>query len=70
MNKKYRIIRFHPRVAEYIMLKHKKESPNPDRHRFLDNGYLRYETDGLNSLVYRENAVTSMEFYTNIKVEV
>lgn len=52
------------------MLSHKKESPNPDRHRFLDNGHLRYDTDGLNSLVYRENAVTKLELYTSIKVEV
>lgn len=52
------------------MLSHKKETPNPDRVRFLDNGYLRYDTDGFNSLVYHENAVTPLELYTNIKVEV
>ena len=51
------------------MLSHKKETPNPDRVRFLESGYLRFDTDGLNSLVYRENAVKTLELYTNIKVE-
>lgn len=51
------------------MLAHKKENPSPDRVKYLKNGYLRYDTDGLNSLVYREISITPMELYTSIKVE-
>lgn len=52
------------------MLTHKQETPNADRIKFLKSGYLRYDTDGLNSLDYKEIAVQSLDLYTNIKVEV
>lgn len=69
VNKNYKIIRFNPRYAQYTMLKHAKESPNPDRVQYLKNGFLRYETDGLNSLVYREIGTSKNKLYTNIQVE-
>jgi hypothetical protein len=69
VNKEYRIIRFDSSVAQYTMLKHAKESPNPDRNNKLRFGHLRYETDGLNSLVYSEKAIKTLDLYTNISVE-
>lgn len=70
VHKKYKIIRFNPSVAQYTMLKHSKETPSPDRFQFLRNGYLRFDTDGLNSLVFREINVKPLDFYTMISVEV
>lgn len=52
------------------MLKHNKEIPSPERFQFLRSGYLRFDTDGLNSLVFREIAIKSLDLYTNILVEV
>lgn len=52
------------------MLKHSKEIPSPERYQFLRSGYLRFDTDGLNSLVFREIGLKSLELYTNILVEV
>jgi len=51
------------------MLKHVREAPSPDRISYLKNGYLRYETDGINSLVYREVAVKLNSLYTHILAE-
>jgi hypothetical protein len=70
VNKKYRIIRFNPSIAQYTMLKHSKEIPSPERYQFLRSGYLRFDTDGLNSLVFREIGLKSLDLYTNILVEV
>lgn len=69
VNKNYRIIRFHPSYAQYTMLKHSKESPNPDRIHYLENGYLRFDTDGLNSLVYREVGFIKKSLFTSVLVE-
>lgn len=52
------------------MLKHKREIPSPDRLSYLQNGYLRFDTDGLNSLVYEEIAITSLDLYTSVRVDV
>jgi N-terminal domain of galactosyltransferase/N-terminal region of glycosyl transferase group 7 len=70
VNKNYRIIRFHPSIAQYTMLKHHKEKPNPERLHYLRSGYLRYDTDGLNSLVYREVGVHHNTLFTNVLVEI
>lgn len=70
IHKKYKIIRFHPSYAQYTMLKHSKETPSPDRINMLANGHLRFDTDGLNSLVYSEVGVLKKDLYTNILVEV
>jgi hypothetical protein len=52
------------------MLKHKQEAPSPDRLNKLYNGHLRFETDGLNSLVYREIAENKNSLYTHILAEI
>lgn len=69
VNKNYRIIRFHPSYAQYTMLKHSKESPNPDRIHYLENGFFRFDTDGLNSLVYREVGFIKKSLFTSVLVE-
>lgn len=69
INKNYRIIRFHPLYAQYTMLEHSRETPNPDRIHYLKNGYLRFDTDGLNSLVYREVAISKNSLFTNVLVD-
>ncbi|XP_063699413.1 beta-1,4-galactosyltransferase 2 [Culicoides brevitarsis] len=63
------ICRFEPDYSRFTMLKHKKEHPSSERHTFLVNGYLRYHTDGLNSLVYKEVAVKMHNLFTHILVE-
>lgn len=70
VNKKYKIIRFHPAYAQYSMLKHKREKPSESRHDQLSTGYLRYETDGFNSLVYRLITTEKNSLYTNFLVEI
>jgi hypothetical protein len=70
LSKHYRVVRFDPNVAQYSMLKHKKEKPSPDRIQYLNSGHLRYDTDGFNSLVFREIEVKANKLYTNVKVEV
>lgn len=51
------------------MLKHAAETPNSDRITFLKNGPLRYNTDGLNSLVYKEVDYKLHNLFTHILVE-
>ena len=51
------------------MLKHAKERPNSDAVKLLQNGNLRYNTDGLNSLVYKEVATTMHSLFTHVLVE-
>lgn len=69
VNKNYKITRFHPSIAQYTMLKHKKETPSPKREKLLSKGSLRFNTDGLNSLDYHEAEVVSNSLYTNISVK-
>lgn len=68
-NKHIIICRFEPDYSRYTMLKHKKETPNGQRISLLKNGHLRYHTDGLNSLVYKEVAVKMHNLFTHILVE-
>lgn len=69
VNKDYKIIRFHPSYAQWTMLQHAKEPPSPDRNNLLKDGYLRFDTDGLNSLVYREINIDKRPLYTNVLVD-
>lgn len=62
------IIRFHQSIAQYTMLKHTKQTPNPDRQKLHKKGFLRFDSDGLNSLVFHEVAVEKRSLYTNISV--
>lgn len=52
------------------MLKHKQEPKSPDRLSKLYSGHLRFDTDGLNSLVFREIAVNKNTLYTHVIVEI
>lgn len=65
----YRICRFDPQYSQYTMLKHAKEAPNFDAVQLLKNGNLRYNTDGLNSLVYKEVSTTMHSLFTHVLVE-
>lgn len=60
------ICRFESGYSQYTMLKHDNEIPNKDRLAFLRNGTLRYNTDGLNSLVYSEKEVKLHNLFTHI----
>lgn len=44
--------RFGPDVAQYYMLKHKKEPPSSARFTNLENGAKRFDTDGISDLEY------------------
>ncbi|XP_062552419.1 beta-1,4-galactosyltransferase 2 [Armigeres subalbatus] len=68
-NKEIDICRFSPEYSRYTMLKHRKEAPNKDRVAFLRNGHLRYHTDGLNSLVYKEVGFKMHNLFTHVLVE-
>lgn len=48
------------------MLKHDREIPSEYRLAFLRNGTLRYNTDGLNSLLYTEKEVKLHKLFTHI----
>ncbi|CRK86550.1 CLUMA_CG000159, isoform A [Clunio marinus] len=69
LNKNYRIIRFHPSYAQYTMLKHTRERRNPKRNEYLKNSYLRFDIDGLNSLVFSEIEIHKNTFFTHILVQ-
>lgn len=48
------------------MLKHEQEHPSENRVALLRNGSSRYNTDGLNSLVYREKEVKLHKLFTHV----
>lgn len=48
------------------MLKHEQEPPSEYRNAFLRNGSLRYNTDGLNSLIYKEKEVKLHKLFTHV----
>ena len=50
-------------------MRHAKETPNADRVAFLRNGHLRYHSDGLNSLVYKEVDFKLHSLFTHVLVE-
>lgn len=63
------ICRFPPQYSQYAMLKHAKEEPNKDRYEYLRNGYMRFHSDGLNSLVYQEKDFKLHNLFTHVLVE-
>lgn len=69
VDKKMDICRFEPDYSRFTMLQHKAEKPSEHRMSFLRNGYLRFSTDGLNSLVYKEIAIKMHNLFTHILVE-
>lgn len=63
------ICRLPPYYSQYTMLKHNAEVPSENRLAFLRNGSLRYNTDGLNSLVYNEKEIKLHKLFTHILAE-
>uniref|UniRef100_A0A1B0DIM3 Uncharacterized protein n=1 Tax=Phlebotomus papatasi TaxID=29031 RepID=A0A1B0DIM3_PHLPP len=66
--KDIQICRFDPAYSRYTMIKHAKERPNEDRLAFLRTGHLRYDTDGLNSLIYEQKAYILHDLFTHLLV--
>lgn len=64
--KRIEICRFAPDFSQYTMLKHEQEAPSENRVAFLRNGSLRYNIDGLNSLVYHEKEVKLHKLFTHV----
>lgn len=63
------ICRFAPSHSQYTMMKHSQEFKNPDRVSLLQNGHLRYHTDGLNSLLFEEKGFKLHNLFTHVLVE-
>lgn len=70
VDKNIEICRFDQDYSQYTMLKHKAENPNEERLAYLRYGHLRYNTDGLNSLVYKEVGFKLHNLFTHVIVEV
>ncbi|KAG1696133.1 Beta-1,4-N-acetylgalactosaminyltransferase bre-4 [Nymphon striatum] len=67
---KYQIMRYPQNIARYTMMTHKKETPSPQRFKFLYGGMKRYKTDGLNSLVYERVDLKLKKLYTLVQVNI
>lgn len=65
----YRISRYPTDIARYKMMKHKKDTPNPERYQKLYKGHQRYKTDGLNSLKYVRKDIVFKKLYTWVLVD-
>ncbi|KAM7364690.1 beta1,4-N-acetylgalactosaminyltransferase B [Cochliomyia hominivorax] len=63
------ICRFAPQLNEYTMMRHKPEKKNENRVQLLRSGALRFNTDGLNSLVYTEKGRRIHSLFTHILVQ-
>lgn len=57
------VIRFED-VAEYKMLRHLKENPNPERFRLMNTSRHVHKFEGLNSLEYSLLAYENRPLYT------
>lgn len=68
-DKNFKICRFEPEYSRFTMLKHKQEKASENRMAMLINGHLRFHTDGLNSLVYKEASMKLHHLFTLISVE-
>ena len=55
-------------IARYTMITHKKDVPNPIRHKLLKSGTKRMSWDGLNSLRYEVLKVIKTNLFTRIVV--
>lgn len=60
------ICRFPPEYSRYTMQKHPKAIPNDNRLAALKSGYLRYSTDGVNTVRYQQRALISRPQFTHI----
>lgn len=70
VHRELNICRFPPEYSRYTMLKHAKEVPSKSRNELLRSGYLRFDTDGLNSLRFEQKALISRPLFTHILANV
>ena len=56
--------------ARYTMLFHKKEIPNPKRHKILEGAVNRINYDGLSNLKYHLLELQLKPLYTHIVVDI
>lgn len=70
VHKEQSICRFPPEYSRYTMLKHAKEVPSKSRNELLRSGYLRFDTDGLNSLRFEQRALISRPLFTHVLANV
>lgn len=66
-----KVIRFGEDIAQYRMLKHKKEIPNPDRFKLINTGKM-YKSNGLGDVSLNYTLVSFMlkPLYTLLLVNV
>jgi len=65
----YKISRYRSQVARYYMLKHKKDTPNPDRYKKLYKGRQRFKSDGLSNLQYKVAKREFRKLYTWLLID-
>ncbi|KAI0225588.1 Beta-1,4-N-acetylgalactosaminyltransferase bre-4 [Lamellibrachia satsuma] len=58
------VIRYPLDIARYTMLGHTKDSPNPERYKYLYSAEKRFKTDGINSLLYKRLDLQFRKTYT------
>lgn len=63
------IVRFASELSQYTMMLHAKEPKSKDRLFYLKTGSLRYHTDGLNSLAYKEREFALHPLFTHALVD-
>lgn len=68
--KQIEVIRLNISYSQYVMMKHEQQTPNSFRHSLLRNAAHRIQSDGLNSLEFREKVVKQLPLYTHIEVEI
>lgn len=68
--KGFSISRYPIKIARYTMIRHKKDTPNPQRYNIMKGGTARMHLDGLNDLKYHVLKVTRAKLYTRIIVDI
>jgi hypothetical protein len=57
-------------LTKYKCLSHPKAKPNPDRLRLLEEGIVRYKSDGLSNLRYKRLGLQRKLLYTHVWVDI
>lgn len=63
-------MRYPQPIAKYTMLTHKKEVPSPQRFQFLNNGFKRFKTDGINNIKYELVDLQLKKLFTLVQVKI
>ena len=58
------------KIARYVMLKHVKDKPNPERFKYLRDGAKRMADDGISKLTYQLLATERHKLYTKVLVSI